>query len=561
MKTFARPRLLVLALYIASAALVTVQQAILRHSNNVSIFRSASFNLFAGRDLYAAHPEQHFDFYKYSPTFAVLFAPLAYLPFALTFLCWTLLNGLLLWYALDRLLPEREATVALALLYLEVLLALQYGQSNALVAALMVLAFVAFEARRPVGAAVSITIGAAVKLFPLAALSVAVFHPRRLRFAVIFIAVLAAAIALPLVAIPPGDLLAQYRSWHAIEAKDALRRGYSLMHYVHAWFGVDWPNWPLQAAGTALLLLPVALRPDRWASLEFRRLFLCSLLVYAVLFNHASESPSFVVAYAGIVIWYVSSPPSRVRAAVMALTLLVMVVHDVDVVPRWVKYDLLVRCLVGGRFPSPPPPFAAIFIAVLAAAIALPLVAIPPGDLLAQYRSWHAIEAKDALRRGYSLMHYVHAWFGVDWPNWPLQAAGTALLLLPVALRPDRWASLEFRRLFLCSLLVYSVLFNHASESPSFVVAYAGIVIWYASSPPSRVRTVVMALTLLVMIVHDVDVVPRWVKYDILVPYRIKGIPCLVAWFVMQWELLVTARSTARIDTGSFSPPASAAGA
>src|SRR6266699_1403482 len=349
MKTFARPRLLVLALYIASAALVTVQQAILRHSNNVSIFRSASFNLFAGRDLYAAHPEQHFDFYKYSPTFPVLFAPLAYLPFALTFLCWTLLNGLLLWYALGRLLPEREATVALALLYLEVLLALQYGQSNALVAALMILAFVAFEARRPVGAAVSITLGAAVKLFPLAALSVAVFHPRRLRLAATFIAVLAVAIALPLVAIPPGDLLAQYRSWHAIEAKDALRRGYSLMHYVHAWFGVAWPNW---------------------------------------------------------------------------------------------------------------------------------------------------------------------------------------------------------------SLLVYSVLFNHASESPSFVVAYAGIVIWYVSSPPSRVRTAVMALTLLVMVVHDVDVVPRWVKYDLLVPYRIKGIPCLVAWFVMQWELLVTARSTARIDTGSFAPPA-----
>src|SRR3989440_7420319 len=181
MKPFARPRLLVLALYIASAALVTVQQAILRHSFIAIIFRAASFNLFAGRDLYAAHPEQHFDFCKYSPTFAVLFAPLAYVPFALSFLCWTLLNGMLLWYALDRLLPEREATVALALLYLEVLLALQYGQSNALVAALMVLAFVAFEARRPVGAAVSITLGAAVKLFPLAALSVAVFHPRRLR--------------------------------------------------------------------------------------------------------------------------------------------------------------------------------------------------------------------------------------------------------------------------------------------------------------------------------------------------------------------------------------------
>ena len=348
MPDIARPRRLVLALYVASAALVTLQQAILGHSNNLSIFRSASLNLFAGRDLYAAHPEQHFDFYKYSPTFALLFAPLAYLPFALAFLCWSLLNGLLLWYALDRLLPEREATIALALLYLEVLLALQYGQSNALVAALMILAFVAFEGRRQLGAALSITAGAAVKLFPLAALSLAVFHPRRLRFAAIFIAVLAAAVLLPLVAISPADLLAQYRSWHAIEAKDALRRGYSLMHYMEAWFGADWPNWPQQAAGTVLLLLPLALRSDQWNTLEFRRLFLCSLLVYSVLFNHASESPSFVVAYTGIVIWYTSSPPSRLRTAVMALTLAVMVVHDVDVVPRWVKHDILVPYRIKG---------------------------------------------------------------------------------------------------------------------------------------------------------------------------------------------------------------------
>src|SRR6267154_2211860 len=328
MNSVARPRRLLLALYLASAALVTVQQAILGHSNNLSIFRAASLNLFAGRDLYAAHPEQHFDFYKYSPT------------------------------------------VALALLYLEVLLALQYGQSNALVAALMILAFIAFEGRRQLGAALSITGGAAIKLFPLAALSLAIFYPRRLRFAAIFSAVLAIAVLLPLVAVSPAELLAQYHSWRAIEAKDALLRGYSLIHYMHAWLGVDWPNWPQQAAGTALLVLRLALRSDGWASLEFRRLFLCSLLVYSVLFNHASESPSFIVAYTGIVIWYASSPPSRLRTAIMALTLLVMVVHDVDVVPRWVKYDILVPyrikeipCLVSwfvvqwellfGSFPAP----------------------------------------------------------------------------------------------------------------------------------------------------------------------------------------------------------------
>src|SRR2546427_10372614 len=179
MSSVARPRRLLLALYLASVALVTVQQAILGHSNNLSIFRSASLNLFAGRDLYAAHPEQHFDFYKYSPTFALLFAPLAYLPFALAYLCWSLLNALLLWYALDRLLPERPATLALALVYLEVLFSMQYGQSNALVAARLILAFVALQQGRQERAAALPGADALLNLLPPAGGSLALRHPRR----------------------------------------------------------------------------------------------------------------------------------------------------------------------------------------------------------------------------------------------------------------------------------------------------------------------------------------------------------------------------------------------
>ncbi|HXI64294.1 MAG TPA: glycosyltransferase family 87 protein [Gemmatimonadales bacterium] len=344
----ARPNRIVLALYVASAVLITFQQAVLRHSNNLSIFRTATYNLIAGRDLYAANPEQHFDYYKYSPTFALLFAPFAYLPFALSFLCWTLLNGLLLWYAINRLLPGRPATVALLLLYLEVLLTLQYGQSNALVAALMILAFVALERGRQTGAAASITLGAAVKLFPLAGVSLAALYPRRLRFAAIIAATVAVAVALPLLVTTPDTLVAQYHSWRAIEAKDALRRGYSMMHYLHAWLGVDWPNWPVQIAGTLVLLLPLAVRWDRRESVDFRRLFLYSLLVYAVLFNHASEPPTFIVAYAGIVLWYVGSPSGRLRTGVMALTLLVMLVADLDVFPHGFKQDYLVPYRIRG---------------------------------------------------------------------------------------------------------------------------------------------------------------------------------------------------------------------
>ena len=308
-----------LGLYVASAALVTVQQAVVKQSNNFTIFRSATVNLLAGRDLYAGHPEQHFDFYKYSPTFALLFAPLAYLPFALAFLCWSLLNALLLWYALDRLLPGRRATLALALVYLEVLFAMQYGQSNSLVTALMILAFVACERARQFEAATEIGLGAA-----------------------------AALATLPLLVVPARELMAQYRSWRAIEAADALNRGYSMMQYLYMWLGADWPNWPVQLAGTALLLLPLGLGRTRWGDAEFRRLFLCSLLVYVVLFNHQSERATFIIAYTGIVIWYVSFGPRRLRTAIMALTLFVMVLHDVDIVPRWVKAEILIPWRVKG---------------------------------------------------------------------------------------------------------------------------------------------------------------------------------------------------------------------
>src|SRR3989442_4326926 len=155
------------------------------------------------------------------------------------------------------------------------------------------------------------------------------------------------------------------------------------------------------------------------------------------------------------------------------------------------------------------------------------------------------------------MMQYLYMWLGADWPNWPVQLAATALLLLPLGLGRTRWGDPEFRRLFLCSLLVYVVLFNHQSERATFIIAYTGIVIWYVSFGPQRLRTAIMALTLFVMVLHDVDIVPRWIKAEILIPWRVKGIPCRLAWPSIQPHLLVKplpSESSRRPPTGP--PPA-----
>jgi len=331
-----------LALYATSAVLVAIQKGVLTQSNNFAVFRWAAINLLAGTDLYAAHPGQHLDFYKYSPTFALLFLPFARPPFALALLAWNLLNALLLYYALVRLLPGRPGVIALALVYLELLLSLQYTQSNALVAASMILAFLAFERGRQLGAALWIALGTFIKLFPLAGVTLALFHPRRWRFAVLLAGLAVVLAALPLVVVSPDALAAQYRSWRAIEAADTLNRGYSLMQYLYMWVGADWPNWPVQLAGTVLLLLPLALGRRRWGEYRFRLRFFCSILVYVVLFNHQSETATFVIAFTGIAIWYVSSERNPWRTAVVAAMLLVMLLHDVEIVPLWVKDQIFV---------------------------------------------------------------------------------------------------------------------------------------------------------------------------------------------------------------------------
>jgi hypothetical protein len=181
------------------------------------------------------------------------------------------------------------------------------------VAALIVLAFAALERNRLASAAAAIVGGALVKVFPLAAIAFVLPRRDRLRFAMIAIVVAAGLVLLPLAVTSPAALGAQYRSWYDLSAVDALDRGASVMRILSLIVGYGGPNWPIQLVGTAILLFPLLLRPERWHDPTFRRAFLASLLVYAVIFNHKAEQPSFVIACVGVSIWYATTARSMLR--------------------------------------------------------------------------------------------------------------------------------------------------------------------------------------------------------------------------------------------------------
>src|ERR1700737_4391371 len=128
---FRRVERVVAFLCVAAAALACIQQGTAHQNNNFLIFRAASLHLLHGQDLYAAYPAEHFDFYKYSPTFALLFLPFALPPFGVAMLLWNALNAGALYLALGLVLPRRAAVVARVIVYLDMLGSLQNVQSNA----------------------------------------------------------------------------------------------------------------------------------------------------------------------------------------------------------------------------------------------------------------------------------------------------------------------------------------------------------------------------------------------------------------------------------------------
>src|SRR4029077_18963489 len=124
-------------------------------------------HLRAGQDLYAAYPaeqgKEDRDRFKYSPTAAMFFAPFALLPFVAGLFLWTALNALAVFFAVDRLIPGRDGTVALLIVFPALIAAVQSTSSNGLIAALMVASFVALEGARYVRSSTAIAAGALMK--------------------------------------------------------------------------------------------------------------------------------------------------------------------------------------------------------------------------------------------------------------------------------------------------------------------------------------------------------------------------------------------------------------
>jgi hypothetical protein len=289
-----------LALLYAALALASAIPVLFHPGfGNFDIFRHSFVHLVEGNDLYVHHRAEPGDLFKYSPTFALAMAPFWVMPNWLGLPVWNLLNALAPLVAVNRLALSREARAFILLFCaLELFVSLQNLQSNGLAAALMIGTFAALERDRPIVAALLAGLAFHIKIFGMVAAVLCVFYPRRAIFLLTAAMITAALGLLPAAVTGLDGLAVQYRGWVDLLGHDQIPNNLSLMGFLDTWFGLKLANLSLQFAGIAILLALLSQR-RRWSDFDWRLTYLASMLMWVVVFNHKTESPTFVIAMFG----------------------------------------------------------------------------------------------------------------------------------------------------------------------------------------------------------------------------------------------------------------------
>lgn len=305
--------------------------------NNYLIFKQSFTHLLTESPLYTYYPAEYGDLYKYSPTFALLMAPFSVLPDWTGLILWNLLNSLSLLYVLHKLLEKNRYSFLFISVFilLELLTSLHNAQSNALVTAL-ILCFV-YENRKGNAwlAAFCLALSVYIKIFGGLAILLAFFSPRPWKTLLAFSVWMFILLIMPLLVVSPEYLLEQYTAWLHLLRTDLPHENNLSLYSVLGSLGIPpFPSIYLSFFGL-ILLIGILL-----AGLYRRRnednaiyLSVSLVLMWMVLFNHKSESPTYIIAVVGIGMLYLLSERNWVAKVILFQSFICISLSSTDLFP------------------------------------------------------------------------------------------------------------------------------------------------------------------------------------------------------------------------------------
>ncbi|MCG8576452.1 MAG: DUF2029 domain-containing protein [Flavobacteriales bacterium] len=311
--------------------------------NNYLIFKQSFEHLIDGNNLYELYPTEHWDFYKYTPTFSLLFSVFYILPDGIGLFAWNLLNSLLLFWMFWKLdwRSNRFRLLAFVFILFQIVSSMQSNQSNSLIAGLLIGAFLLLESRKYYGAMLLIVLATFIKPFALVGLALCLFYPQKLKMAGYFALNVLVLFLLPVLVTGWDGLIWQYQNWFTLLGDDhSASYGFSVMGGLNSWFDLEPNKLVVLGLGVILFCLPL-IQIKHYQNSYYRLLCLASVLIWVILFNHKAESQTYVIAVAGMAIWYFSRKRGWASTVLILVSLYLVVLAPTDLVPRTWRKEFL----------------------------------------------------------------------------------------------------------------------------------------------------------------------------------------------------------------------------
>jgi hypothetical protein len=320
--------------------------------NNFIIFRQSFYHLLDKTNLYIEYVGQYADHYYYSPSFAALIVPFSILPFSISIFVWGFFDAGILYYAI-RQLPISSKYQNFILLFSanEMMNATSNLQSNGLTAATIILSFVYMIKQKETQSAWMMLLGFFVKLYSITGLAFFFFTTKKMKFILSFVACAIGLILLPLLFTSPAFLIQSYQDWFAALSRksnfDITISMYdnmvdiTLQGMVKRVFNLPNLNKWIFIVPGLLVFVAQYLYYKHFSHPIYRLYILCSVLLFIIVFNTGTESPTYIIGIPAICLWYVLQEKNKLTTSLFIVALFFSSFSYSDILTPYVRKHIM----------------------------------------------------------------------------------------------------------------------------------------------------------------------------------------------------------------------------
>ncbi len=320
--------------------------------NNYSIYKNVFFHTIHKLSLYTTYPNEYFDHNHYGPIFSIIIAPFAIFPDWLGMTLWSAFNAAVILYAINKLpLKYEQINLILWIGAHEFLTTILSFQFNPIMTAIIILSYVFIKDKKDFWAAMLIMLGTFVKLYGIVGLAFFFFSKDKIKFigSLVFWAIL--FFVLPMLLSSPEYILHTYVEWYErLVVKNSENVSLISMQDI-SFMGMfrrilhnpELPNLLFLLFGLILFALPY-LKISSYKKEKFQLLLLCSVLIFTVIFSSGSESPTYIIAFLGVAIWFViQDRPRSNRVLILFIFALILTSFSPsDIIPKFLRENYII---------------------------------------------------------------------------------------------------------------------------------------------------------------------------------------------------------------------------